>query len=743
MDFPSHRLNPMQRIVWLIDRLAGILSKNRWAKEFLYRLISNSRVLKNVLSSSSQEVEPAAVQLSDFSKISATGSIPRVSIVLTVHNNIDAVKRCLESVRLARIPNWADLVVVDDFSDEETRVWLKKQTGLTLISNPANLGYTRSVNIGISVFPENDVVILNSDTVVPDLWLGDLRAIAYSEPNIGTVTPLTDRPGAFGIVDERTNRLLSSASLHQLRESLTELSLLGSGKLIRVPTGNGFCMFIKRATLNTVGLFDESLFPIGYGEENFFCMSASEAGWKSVVTDRVVVHHSGSGSFGARSSELKKSGVAIVKSRFPEYEVQLRVFQTQFFIKKRNISAVNDAYRRRILLVNPIISGGTKLTNDLLARSWVEMGCEVFQLTYRPNDDVLLEILSPNETKVINFGPISRHQPMSQTDETFDALVAEIALSYSISRVHFAHAMWQSSTSSKVLHEMGRVISFFAHDFETLCPSIYLLDDQNNFCGGTCTGGKDPCLPTFGSSLELPVLKNYGVLAWRRQKTRFLDYCDYIFAASEFTRTTLIRNVPGVKEKVVVLEHPARQSPSKLFAPSRPGAELSVLIIGSIGPLKGLPLLRELGSLAAKNGVKLCLLGSTSDGLPIRGVEMLGRFDHNELSEKIKGRKFSLGIHLGTMPETFSRTLDELWSFGLPVFGPSLGAVGERIARTGAGTLFHPKVTARDLLHQILDYQKDVESQIAMSNLALAEIGPRSSQDYRLSWASEIIEPGA
>lgn len=731
----------MQRIVWLIDRLAGILSKNRWVKEFVYRLISESKVLKNVLASSPQVLHPQELRLSNFSKTAVTGLLRKVAIVLTVHNNLDSVRSCLDSLRLARIPDWADLVVVDDFSDEETRVWLEHQTGLTLIRNPTNLGYTRSVNIGMSVFPENDVVILNSDTVVPDLWLGDLRAAAYSEPNIGTVTPLTDRPGAFGIVDVKTNQLLSSATLHQLQKSLTELSLLGSGNLIQVPTGNGFCMFIKRATLNAVGLFDENLFPIGYGEENFFCMSASEAGWKSVVTDRVIVHHSGSGSFGARASELKKSGIEIVKSSFPEYEIQLRVFQTEFFSKKRNISALSDAACGRVLLVNPIVSGGTKLTNDLLARSWVDMGYEVFRLTYRPNDDVVLEITSLSETKFINFGPISEHQPLTQTDEAFDALIAEVAINYSISRVHFAHTMWQSSTSSKVLHEMGRVVSFFAHDFETLCPSIYLLDDQNNFCGGTCTGGKDPCLPTFGSSLDLPVLKNHGVLAWRRKKTRFLDSCDYIFAASEFTRSTLIRHVPGLEQKVKVLEHPARQSPAKLFATSRPGEELSVLIIGSIGPLKGLSLLRELGDLAAKGGVKLCLLGSTSDGLPIRGVEMLGRFDHHELTERIQGRKFSLGIHLGTMAETFSRTLDELWSLGLPVFGHGLGAVGERINSSGAGAVFHPKASARDILNLILDYQKDVESQIAMSNLALAEVDKRSSQDYLRAWASEIIEP--
>src|SRR3546814_11743520 len=67
-----------------------------------------------------------------------------------------------------------------------------------------------------------------------------------------------------------------------------------------VPTGNGFCMYIRRAMLEDVGLFDEQAFPVGYGEENDLCMRAIDAGWHHLVDPGVFVQHARSASFGSR-----------------------------------------------------------------------------------------------------------------------------------------------------------------------------------------------------------------------------------------------------------------------------------------------------------------------------------------------------------------------------------------------------------------------------------------------------------
>ena len=74
------------------------------------------------------------------------------------------------------------------------------------------------------------------------------------------------------------------------------------------PTGNGFCMYIKRRALDEVGFFDAESFPRGYGEEGDFCMRARAAAWTNVVDDATIVFHHRSASFGGEKDELMRGG---------------------------------------------------------------------------------------------------------------------------------------------------------------------------------------------------------------------------------------------------------------------------------------------------------------------------------------------------------------------------------------------------------------------------------------------------
>src|SRR3546814_6208469 len=78
-----------------------------------------------------------------------------------------------------------------------------------------------------------------------------------------------------------------------------------------------FCMYIRRAMLEDVGLFDEQAFPVGYGEENDLCMRAIDAGWHHLVDPGVFVQHARSASFGSRREELAKVGAQQLESRHP------------------------------------------------------------------------------------------------------------------------------------------------------------------------------------------------------------------------------------------------------------------------------------------------------------------------------------------------------------------------------------------------------------------------------------------
>src|SRR5262249_26231860 len=62
-----------------------------------------------------------------------------------------------------------------------------------------------------------------------------------------------------------------------------------------------------------------------------------------------------------------------------------------------------------------------------------------------------------------------------------------------------------------------------------------------------------------------------------------------------------------------------------------------------------------------------------------------GRYDPSELPELLAHYQVKLVAFPSAGPETFSFTLSEAWAAGLPVIAPPFGALGERIAGTGAG----------------------------------------------------------
>src|SRR5262249_42520288 len=99
-----------------------------------------------------------------------------------------------------------------------------------------------------------------------------------------------------------------------------------AAELIEIPTAVGFCMYITRACLDDVGLFDEKAFGRGNGEENDFSQRAANRGWKNKLAGNVFVRHIGAISFLAEKSELLKQSAATIKSRYPQFFTNIKSF---------------------------------------------------------------------------------------------------------------------------------------------------------------------------------------------------------------------------------------------------------------------------------------------------------------------------------------------------------------------------------------------------------------------------------
>ena len=245
-----------------------------------------------------------------------------ISIVIPIFNAPTLVERCIDAVvRWTSSP--ARLILIDDASEDHAiATLLEKYTlrrNIAVLRNAGNFGYTRTSNLGIQASGDDDVVLLNSDTQVGPRWLDRLRQVAYSDASIGTVTAVSDNAGAFSVPEiERYCPVPTQWTLQQTQRALLQQVASPPPEL---PTGNGFCMFIKRAMLDAVGVLDAEAFPSGYGEENDLCQRAERAGFRHLIAGDVFVAHARSASFGDdRRARLGEQGMSVLRQRYPDYE---------------------------------------------------------------------------------------------------------------------------------------------------------------------------------------------------------------------------------------------------------------------------------------------------------------------------------------------------------------------------------------------------------------------------------------
>jgi GT2 family glycosyltransferase len=217
------------------------------------------------------------------------------------------------------------ILVDDGSSDPEIATLLdawSTQPNVTIERHARNRGYTRAVNTGIAAAGGADVVLLNSDTEVGPRWIESLRIAAWCDATIGTVTAVSDNAGAFSVPElEQYCPIPARWSLVEAQRAL----LQGAGlRRPELPTGNGFCLYVKGEVIARIGAMDADAFPAGYGEENDFCQRAIAAGWRNVIAGNVLVRHERSASFGdARRAELGRRGMAVLRERWPRYEADV------------------------------------------------------------------------------------------------------------------------------------------------------------------------------------------------------------------------------------------------------------------------------------------------------------------------------------------------------------------------------------------------------------------------------------
>lgn len=113
--------------------------------------------------------------------------IPKVSIIIPVFGKVEVTLSCIRSIASNSQKNSFEVIVVNDGSEDSTKDWIGKLSGVRLINNLENLGFIQSCNNGAAAARGEFLHFLNNDTIVTSNWLDELVWTHETFTDVGLV----------------------------------------------------------------------------------------------------------------------------------------------------------------------------------------------------------------------------------------------------------------------------------------------------------------------------------------------------------------------------------------------------------------------------------------------------------------------------------------------------------------------------------------------------------------------------
>ena len=250
-----------------------------------------------------------------------------VSIIIVSFNARADLERCLESLHAARPAAPHEIVVVDNGSTDDSAHAARRWPGVKVVESDSNVGFARASNIGIRAGGGANILLLNSDTIVPAGTIDRLLAELDRQDDVAVVGPrLVDAAGkaelSFGRMIGPLNELRQKRLLR--RRTIEDLT-----RRRQYPDWvSGACLLVRRSDAEAVGGLDERYFM--YTEDVDFCAAIRARGRKILFAPEVEVVHlrgrSAASAPAATHDHYRRSQQAFYEKHHPRWAPLLKLY---------------------------------------------------------------------------------------------------------------------------------------------------------------------------------------------------------------------------------------------------------------------------------------------------------------------------------------------------------------------------------------------------------------------------------
>jgi N-acetylglucosaminyl-diphospho-decaprenol L-rhamnosyltransferase len=254
-----------------------------------------------------------------------------LAIVIVSHNTTNELDACLTSLHEHPPHASHEIVVVDNASrDGSVDAVRSRWPDVRVMPLAANVGYASANNVGIRHTESDLVLLLNSDTLVPDGAIDGLIDAMNELPGASIVGPkIVDGNGRVELSYGRT--ITPLAELRQkllVRYASTRKIAAMTAATREVDWVSGACLLVRRRDAELAGLLDERYFM--YCEDVDFCAAVRARGGKVYFTPVTEIVHlrgrSWRASPVATADNYRRSQLAFYQKHHPAWAPILKAY---------------------------------------------------------------------------------------------------------------------------------------------------------------------------------------------------------------------------------------------------------------------------------------------------------------------------------------------------------------------------------------------------------------------------------
>ena len=366
----------------------------------------------------------------------------KTSIIILTYNNLDKTRDCIESIRKYTDKDSYEIIVVDNNSTDDTKLFLEEQDDIKVIFNESNVGFPMGCNIGIANAEETyDILLLNNDTIVTKNWLSNLKKCLYSDEKIGAVGAVSNNGANLQGVDftynnfDEMQNLASKNNISDVKKWEEKVCLIG------------YCLLIKREVMDQLNGLDEGYTP-GYIEDNDLSLNIIKLGYRLMLCHDSFIHHYLGTSF--RKDEDKFNKIILKNRDYFEKKWNFNVFA--FDITKNNSIFLADS-------PNDVLDYNCGIGTSLLRIKYLFPNIKIIGL----EKDVFKREIAEH------FGTIVKD--LDELNQKFDTIFIGNALETEEKPLYFIHKL------KKYLKEDGVIIGEISN-IASLKNIMLLLDNE-------------------------------------------------------------------------------------------------------------------------------------------------------------------------------------------------------------------------------------------------------------------------